>query len=232
MCFVRPRPIPLLFFLACFGTTVALGTWQVERLHWKEGLIAEIELAKQQPPMTTLPRTEAELKAKEFYPVRLTGTWRRGIEYDLAPRYWGGTFGYALITPLELADHRLILINRGWIPARNKDIETRPETIVAGQGTVTGILRVGHERNYFTPKNQPAMDIWFGRDVEEMAAHYQLKNVIPAMVDAVGTQDAGHLPVPSDGTIRLRNTHLAYIITWYGIALGILVIFLVYHRKK
>ncbi len=54
----------------------------------------------------------------------------------------------------------------------------------------------------------------------------------PAMLDIVGEQDIKHLPVPSNGTIRLRNDHLSYVITWYGIALGILVIFLVYHRKK
>jgi surfeit locus 1 family protein len=80
--------------------------------------------------------------------------------------------------------------------------------------------------------HQPEKNIWFGRDVAAMADSAKITNVIPVMVDIVGEQDAKRLPVPSDGTIRLRNDHLSYIITWYGIALGILVIFVVYHRKK
>jgi surfeit locus 1 family protein len=59
-----------------------------------------------------------------------------------------------------------------------------------------------------------------------------VKNVLPAMVDAVGPQDTAKLPVPSDGDIKVYNEHLSYIITWYLIALGILVIFILAHRKK
>ncbi|MEJ0010858.1 MAG: SURF1 family cytochrome oxidase biogenesis protein [Alphaproteobacteria bacterium] len=65
-----------------------------------------------------------------------------------------------------------------------------------------------------------------------MAAFAHLKNVVPAMVDLVGKQDVAHLPVPSDGSIKLRNDHLSYILTWYGIAAGILVIFLTYHWER
>jgi cytochrome oxidase assembly protein ShyY1 len=55
---------------------------------------------------------------------------------------------------------------------------------------------------------------------------------VPATVDAIGTQDTKLLPVPFDGDIRLYNQHFTYILTWYGIALAVLVIFLVYHYKR
>lgn len=232
MCFTRPKPLPLLITLVAFSTCVGLGIWQTQRLAWKDGLQAQIDATKEKPPLTKLPKDEEALKALEFQRVKLSGTWRHDIEYHLFPRIYQGRKGYALITPLQLADGRTVLINRGWIPMEHKDIAKRRETIVAGYGKVTGMIRTTRERNRFTLGNQPEMNIWFARDIDAMAAQYGLKNIVPAMVDAVGKQDLKHLPVPSDGTIRLRNDHLSYIITWYGLAVAILVIFLVYHRKK
>lgn len=230
--FIRPKPVAWFFFLLAFGTCVALGTWQVQRLAWKEDLIAAIADANSKAPITALPSDVAALDALQFHKVSVKGTWRGDVEFHLAPRYYRDQFGYALITPLTLKDGRTLLVNRGWILAKKKDLAARPETAVKGSTRVTGLLRVGAERNYFSPINQPEKNIWFGRDVAEMAAHAKLENVVPAMLDLVGTQDAEKLPVPSDGTIRLKNDHLSYIITWYGIALGILVIFVVYHRKQ
>jgi len=230
----RPKPLAWFFFLLAFGTCVGLGSWQVMRLQWKQGVIAEIEQAKTQAPLTakTLPTADAALNAKNFYPVRLTGTWDASIEYHLAPRYFRSKMGYHIIQPLVLDDGRTVLVNRGWVPSEKKEISTRKRTIGVGRATITGLLRVGAERNPFTPDNQPQKNVWFGRDVQEMAAFHQLKNTYPGMVDVVGTQDVTKLPVPSDGTIRVRNDHLSYIITWYAIALGILVIFILSHRMK
>lgn len=231
-CFNRPRPVAWFFFLLCFSGCVALGTWQVERLKWKQGLIAEVTEANAQAPITTLPNDEKELAALQFRKTRLTGIWYNNTEFHLTPRYWRDQFGYWIISPLKLTDGRIILVNRGWVPGAKKELEKRPETAVKGRATVIGLIRVGPERSYFTPKSSAEKNIWFGRDIAQMAESAQLKNVAPVMVDSVGEQDAKHLPVPSDGTIRICNDHLSYILTWYGIALGILVIFVVYHRKK
>lgn len=230
--FHRPKLIPLVMFLGAFGLTLALGTWQVERLQWKEGLIAQIAESNRSAPIATLPIDEAALAALQFHTAALSGHWLGDTEFHLSPRYFKGTLGYHIIAPLKLADGRIVLVNRGWVPSEKKLLETRPETRVHGKTHIAGLIRVGNERNYFTPINQPSRNVWFGRDVAEMAEFAKLEHVVLLMVDATGKQDINHLPVPSDGTIRLRNDHLSYVITWYSIALGILVIFLVYHRKK
>ena len=230
--FVRPRPVAWFFFLLCFGTTVALGTWQVERLQWKESVIAALADANAKDPITALPKDEQELDALQFRKVALKGTWLDDTEFHLAPRYWQDRFGYAIVAPFKLADNRIVLVNRGWVPAAMKEPSTRPQTAIKGHAGIQGLVRVGAERSYFSPPNQPEKDLWFGRDIPLMAEHAKLQNVVPVMVDLVGVQDSKKLPVPSDGTIRLRNDHLSYILTWYGIALGILVIFVAYHRKK
>ena len=229
--FVRPRPVAWFFFLLAFGTTVFLGSWQVKRLHWKQGLETALAAANAQAPLTTLPSDYAALEPLQFRKVTLKGRWL-AQEFHLTPRYWRDQFGYAILTPLKLADGRIVLINRGWVPGKKKELATRPETKIAGSATVQGLVRVDRDRNYFTPYNQPEKNLWFGRDIENMAAWGELARVIPATVDLIGPQDMKKLPVPSDGTIRLRNDHLSYIITWFGIALGILVIFVLYHRKK
>lgn len=228
----RPRPLALFFFVLCFGTTMALGTWQVQRLQWKTNLIAEIETARQSVPLDHMPADVAELKAKEFYPVVLKGTWLGDTEFHVSPRFYKGTLGYFIVTPFVLPDGRTVLVNRGWVPADKREPAMRPGTSVAGAATIHGLIRLGNERNYFTPASQPQKNLWFGRDVALMADTSHLEKVVPAMVDIVGEQDAKHLPVPSDGTIRLTNDHLSYIITWYGIAAGILVIFILTLRKK
>lgn len=234
--FNRPRPLAWFFFLAAFATTVGLGTWQVKRLQWKESLIATIDAAKEDAPITdALPLEEAELETLNFRPACARGTWlqRDGqtIEFHVFPRFYNGTNGYFIVSPL-VTKTQTVLINRGWVPMAKKLLETRPETAVQGAAKICGLLRVGNERNWLTPPNDAARNLWFGRDVAEMAAAAKLENVVPGMLDIVGKQDAKRLPVPSDGVIRLRNDHLSYIITWYGIALGILIIFLLYHRKK
>ncbi len=232
--YTRPTLIAWILFLGAFATTVGLGTWQVQRLAWKSDLLAEIADAQKNAPLTekNLPTTEAEWKEKNFWPVKLTGTWNHEIEYHLAPRYFKSKLGYHLVQPLILRDKRVVLINRGWIPADYKEIERRPHSIGVGRGVVNGMIRYGNERNPFTPLNQKEKNVWFGRDVKEMADFYEVKNVLPAMVDAVGVQDVKKLPIPSDGAIHLRNDHATYIFTWYAIALGILVIFVLSHRKK
>ncbi len=230
--FNRPRPIAWFFFLAAFATTLALGSWQVKRLQWKQGVIAEIAAAQTQSPLTRLPDDAAALAPLNFYPVALDGRWIDGVEFHISPRFYRGKLGYFIVTPFALADGRTLLVNRGWVPAAQKLPDDRPESAVSGEATLHGMLRVGDERNWMTPPNNVDKNIWFGRDTLDMANSAGLANPVPAMVDLVGTQDSARLPVPSAGTIKLRNDHLSYIVTWYGIAVSILVIFLLYHRKK
>lgn len=230
--FMRPRPLALFLFLLCFCTTVGLGTWQVHRLQWKTQLIASIASAKSMPPLTMMPTDNSTLQRHEFYPVRLRGTWMGDREFHISPRFYKGKLGYFVVSPFLLTDGRTLMVNRGWVPTEKKEAVSRPESLVSGMETISGMIRIGNERNYFTPPNASERNLWFGRDVAQMADRAHLSNVIPAMVDIVGTQDTGHLPVPSDGTIRLTNDHLSYIITWYGIAAGILIIFLLSLRKR
>lgn len=207
-------------------TTLALGTWQVQRLIWKEGLIASIEQAATHGALRELP-TE-NVKDKQFYTVEISGHYIPDHQFHIAARYHKSQLGYHVITPFKSDDGRQILINRGWIPTDQKQ---QPLTPPQGMQTIKGIIRVGTDRNPFTPVSQPERNIWFGRDVEQMAAIAGI-SVLPYMVDLVEATPEKTYPIAFDGHVKLRNDHLSYVIIWYSLAAGILIIALVYHRKK
>lgn len=235
--FSRPRLVAWLFFIAGFSLMIGLCIWQLERLAWKTALIENIETSYKSAPLETLPESSAELAALEFHRVRLTGTFLSNIEFHVTPRYYRDAIGYHLFTPFALKsaknkNARIVLINRGWVEARLKNPLSRPESLPPKKEvTIDGLIRIGADRNSFTPISQAEKNIWFGRDTELMAESAKLKNVLPLSIDAIGKQENGTMPMPSTGVITLMNDHLNYAITWALIALGILVIFLVYHHK-
>jgi len=231
MAFAKPRPIPLLFFISAMIVTIGLGTWQIQRLDWKQNIIDSIEKAKIEAPLASLPPNET-IAAHEFARVALSGWWEKDIEFHVTPRYFKEKLGYHIFTPLRLKDGRTVMVNRGWVPADHKDIAKRPESKAQGHTSLVGMIRVGADRNTFTPPSQAEKNVWFGRDVEQMGEFAKLTNVAPVSVDLIAEQNPQILPVPFNGEIKLYNQHLSYIITWYGIALGVLVIFLVYHYKR
>ncbi len=226
----KPRPLPLLISLVAFCTCVVFGTWQIQRLIWKENLIERIETANAQAPLQALPPAE-ELEQYHYYFVNLTGEYLHEHELHLAARYHNSVLGYSILTPMALADGRIVMINRGWVPSDKKELETRPDSQPDGTREITAMIRLNHERNPFTPPNQPERNVWFGRDVDEMAAYTEL-DLEPLTLDRIGEQMEGFLPVPATGEVNLRNDHLSYVITWYLIAAGIAAIFITYHRKE
>lgn len=228
--FDRPRFIPLVMTLGAVGLMLALGTWQLQRLSWKEALIARIETANRAEPLTKLPKGAEAIREKQFYRLRLEGEYLPEAEFHLAARYFHSQLGYAVLTPFALEDGRTVLVNRGWIPTRSKE-DSSAFAAPQGQQAIEGIIRTSDERNPFTPENQPEKNIWFGRDVAQIADHSKL-DLEPLTLDLIGEQNPKQLPVPSDGAIALRNDHLNYAITWFALGLGFAVISLLYHRKK
>ena len=225
----KPRPIPLIVTLIALSTTIALGFWQVDRLQWKEALIERIETANAQAPLLRLP--PASLMEDYHYRfVALKGTFAHEHELHVAARYHKSQLGYHVFTPFILEDERVVMVNRGWISAHSKTVEERPNSQPEGEQEIIAMIRLNPERNPFTPQNQPEKNVWFARDVEEMAAHTGI-NLEPLTLDMIGEEAEG-LPVPATGIVKLRNDHLSYALTWFLISAGIAGIFIAYHRKK
>jgi surfeit locus 1 family protein len=226
-----PFALTLLVILAValFVGFLALGTWQVERRAWKLDLIARVD-QRVHAPATAAPGPDQWSRitaAKDEYRhVRLTGVFL----HDRQTLVWASTDagnGYWVVTPLRTADGALVLINRGFVPP---DWCGRAGQCIAGpsgETTVTGLLRMP-ETHAFLRHNDPAHDRWYTRDVQAIAAARGLADVAPYFVDADATpagatRNDGSRPEGGLTVIDFPNNHLVYLITWYLLALMVVV---------
>lgn len=207
-----------------------LGAWQLQRLVWKEALIADLEMAEKSAPKDVLSDIKSMDEHTGFWRYRLNGVFLHDKEVHLAIRYYKNKLGYHILTPFKLSDGRVIILNRGWVSTDQKEQNKRPETVVQGEQTVTVMLRSDRDHSYFTPANQPEKNMWFWRDIPAMEKFTGL-SLYPVSADIIGEQKDGELPVPSTGHIELRNDHLGYALTWFGIGIAIVIMTRVYVRK-
>lgn len=231
------RTRTLLAGLAClvaFAILIGLGTWQMQRLHWKEGLIAEIQARTNAAAVSVPPSSEwpgLDLAAWEYRPVTLTGRFRNGEEayvFTVLSETHGpyGGPGYWVLTPFELSDGGgTVIVNRGFVPEASRDPSTRKAGQIEGEVTIKGLLRAPEPRNLFTPDDEPAKHVFYVRDAAPVAAAYGIAGAAPFTVDAVDSPEGG-LPEGGESRISFPNNHFGYAMTWYGLAGGLSLVML------
>jgi surfeit locus 1 family protein len=221
---------PTLTTMAGVALLLGLGTWQIERLHWKEGLIAAREQRLDAAPID-LPSGDNPA-AIEYRRVHVTGRFVYDREMYLASRTLNGENGYHIMTPLRPAAGLPVLIDRGWIPLYRKDPASRPESRPEGPSTVDGYVRLPERTNMFTPPNDPVADLWFSIDLAAMARYAGLGAVRPFYIQAAPGADPKSLPIGIKLKVDLPNDHLQYAITWYALAAALLVTYIIYMRRR
>ncbi|MGO4704727.1 SURF1 family protein [Microvirga sp. 2MCAF38] len=236
---LRALIAPAIATLVALAILVTLGTWQLQRKAWKEGLIAQIEARSHGEPGSI--QREAQWSSwrasdDEFRRVRLTGTFLNQFEtpvYGLAPAQRGSPLqGFYLMTPLRLADGAIVMINRGFVPTELRDPKARPNSQPQGEVSVTGLVRAPEARNTFTPADDPAKNSWFTRDPEAIAKAHGLTRVAPFLIDADATSNPGGWPKGGQTRLDLPNDHLQYAFTWFGIALTLIGVFGVFAWRR
>jgi surfeit locus 1 family protein len=230
----RSRGASIAFGLAAllaFAVLISLGTWQVQRLHWKEALLASIaeRTASAPQPLAAIERRYAETGDVEYWPVTVTGTFLHDRERHFLAT-WNGQSGFYVYTPLHLADGRAVLINRGFVPYDLKDQAKRLAGLVSGAVTVTGLARnpLAAKPSFILPENDPAGNIFYWKDRDAMAATAGLaigaENLVPFFIDAGAGAAPGGWPVGGVTIVDLPNSHLQYAITWYGLAAALAMV--------
>lgn len=213
----------LVFGLAGIAVLVSLGMWQVQRLAWKEGVLAQIDARIAALPVA-LPQT-ADPEADKYLPVEMTGQFGAGVLRVLVSQKRVGA-GYRLITPFEFED-RSVLVDRGFIRV-GEALSPAP----AGQVTVTGNLHWPDDRNSSTPDNDVDDNTWFARDIDQMA---DLLGTEPLLVVARNLSQPGGAvtPLPVDSS-AIPNDHLQYAVTWFGLAAiwTVMMLYFVYRLRN
>lgn len=208
---------------------LALGTWQVKRMYWKEALLADIQ-QRTQAPAAPLAQIEAMAKSGgdiEYRTVTVSGTFDHAKEQHFFATFQGQT-GYYIYTPLRLADGRSIFINRGFVLYDMKDPAKRAEGEVEGLVTVEGLARarLDAKPSSLLPDNEPGKNIYYWKDLSAMSRSAALPpdQVLPFFVDANAAPNPGGWPKGGVTLIDLPNNHLQYAITWYGLALALVIV--------
>jgi surfeit locus 1 family protein len=201
---------------------IGLGTWQVERLQWKAALLAQIDAAEAAPGVP-LPHTPQPFE-KVHIEGQLLGNLRAAYGAEVHDRREGPVLGTQLIVPMQAEDARTMLVDLGWIPAdRRQSVRIPTETV-----SIDGYVRPAEHPGWFSATDNPATHEYYTLDPQAIAAGFGLHEVAAFTLIAMGPAPAGGVPEPATHLPRPPNNHLQYAITWYGLAVTLVVIFVVY----
>lgn len=217
--------------VAAVAVMVGLGTWQVQRLQWKTGLIADREAALALPPVD-LSGNPDELRTASFRRVRAHGVFLHDKEIVLGPRTYNGAAGWHVITPLRFPGGATVLVNRGWVPYARREPATRPVSQPSGPVRVAGLIRAVSPPGTFTPDNEPGKGDWYYLDIPALAKHLGIRSLPVYTIDAGSAPNPGGYPIGGQTIIRPVNRHLEYAVTWYGLAVVLLVIYVIDLRRR
>lgn len=218
-----------------FAVLLGLGTWQVQRLAWKEGLLATISERIAAEPIG-IKDALARFEDVEYVPVVLSGRFEHAYERHVFTTH-AGQSGYNVYTPLVMADGEAVFVNRGFVPYDRKDPATRAQGQVDGVVEVTGLARAGlsEKPSWIVPDNDPARNVFHWKDIRTMRETSGLPDDVPVLavfVDADDAENPGGLPVGGVTLIDLPNNHLQYAVTWYGLAAVLLVVTVVFLWRR
>ena len=217
--------------LAMMIVLLGLGTWQVQRLAWKQGILSQIDHAETGAPLPL------QADPSPFAKVSVTGvflpdfTALYGAEVRTIPT--GPELGARMIVPLRRDSGQIILVDRGWVPLKR----TAPVDTPAGITTVTGYVRMGDRAGWFSAADDPAARRFFTLDPLAIGLSTGLPDIAPfilvVLADKPGPEPnvVTSWPDPAQNLPRPANNHLSYAITWYGLAMALAVIFAVWVRK-
>lgn len=210
---------------------LGLGTWQVQRLSWKEGLIAQRNAALEAAPVP-LPKTLAAATALEFHPVRAQGQFLNDRELFLNAQSLKGDQGFHVVTPFRLSDGTILFVDRGFVPTEHELPAAHEAGAIDGPTAVTGLLRLPEPAGWFTPPNEPQRNSWFSIDLPAMAAAAHVGTALPFYIDADATPNAGGWPQGGQTITELPNNHLQYAITWYALAAALVVVYIRFAQRR
>ncbi len=218
---------PTLLTMIMLPVLLGLGAWQVQRLHWKENLLATIDARVHQTPVDLVSIINRD--DSDYRLAKVSGSFLNDKSLYLLSISLTGDGGYHVLTPLRLEDERLLLVDRGWIPYdwRDKDFSRPNET-----QTLTGVLRLPQNHMLFQPQNDPAKNIWYRIDLDAMASATKLPQFLPYILELDATPNLGGYPVGGQTRLTLPNNHFVYAVTWFGLAFALVIIYILSSVRK
>ena len=197
---------------------LSLGFWQLYRLNWKLDLIFEIKNSLKNDPIEL-----SKAKKKNYLRVKTSGTVDFEKQIYLYNLNESGSPGFEVINPIVINNENY-LINRGWISLNKKD---QSNINLIDENNIIGTLKLQTKANVFKPENDIKKNYWFTLDRDDVFS-YTGKKFSKYIIYLNGDYK---IPKPKVITANISNNHKKYAITWFSMAISILLIYL-YFRKK
>lgn len=217
--------------LPALAILISLGTWQVHRLAWKEALIADADARVAAVPVPLPEARGFDPLSEQYLKVSFQGTFDHAHEFYVfatlgEPKGQFGGPGWWVVTPATLKDGRILFVNRGFVPDNRRDPQSRAIGQITGLQDMVGLVRPSEDESWITPAANPAKNEWFVRNPASFAkvAGLPMDRVLPFTVDLVANSIPGGLPQAGETLLQFPNSHLGYVITWYGLAITLLAI--------
>ena len=230
------------FAIVGVAILIGFGLWQLDRKAWKENLVATLTTRLARAPGNLAPRASwlrLLPEGNEYTRVAFPAEFLAGQEAlvytagsPLRPDVKGP--GYWVFAPAQLAGGSIVLVNRGFVPLERKDAATRAGS-PRGTVEIVGVMRWPETRGLFTPADDVAGNVWYLRDPKAIAAAKTWATAAPFYIDQESPLPAGGWPKPGKLAVALPDNHLQYAITWFGLALalaGVYVVWLVGRLRR
>jgi surfeit locus 1 family protein len=217
---------------------VGLGVWQLQRLKWKEALLAHVAALQSAPARPIEPVLDATAKGRDvdFTRVRADCPGLGSAPYLQLYGLKDGQSGWRLISACEVASlrYRTVLVDRGFVA---DTISARPPVTPGARAPleITGVLRTPDRASFVAPANQPAANRWFTRDIAAMAQALGAPAPAPVMLFAeTSSNPEWKALIPAPLPTEIPNRHLEYALTWFGLAAALAAVYaaVLFRRRK
>ena len=207
---------------------VGLGTWQARKIRPKSELISKIEVGLSGESASLPVHLDAPL-LEEYKRFAFEGVVLNAEPAKIFAPNTKGKSGYHLYLPVKHQFGRWVMVNWGWVPFDNKELPglKQGETV-----EVSGILLTNPQAGSFTPENLPEKNEWYLADVFQLFDHFKLDEFYHFRIVADHQSALGNLPIGGQVRVDIPNDHFEYMLTWYGLALGLLGVYVAFGIRR
>jgi surfeit locus 1 family protein len=227
--------LPAALTALMLATLLSLGFWQVERLAWKQDLLARIEARQNTAPLTLTKKADLAKLTKqedEYRRAALVGRfgsqqlfWFTQIENKPMGMPRQDAAGYHVLVPFILRDGGALLVDRGFVPARLKD---RPDANPSEMQSYDVILRWPDKRGRFDNQDRPDEGLVYVRDGAAIGSYWRMD--LPIVIGEAA-ETGKHWPWGGQTRMQIANNHLQYAGTWFGLAIVLVIISGLWHIR-
>ena len=210
-----------LLFVFTIASLLYLGFWQLDRLLWKTELLDNIKNQQNEEPIP-FPFSENSNK-HDFKRSEISGVFIPDTEMYFFRSNLKGESGFSVLTALQTKLSKIVYIDIGWIPFKEKDLKNIEIINGKNEFLLKGVLIFSKQNNVFSPENDYKKNIWYTMNTEVINNYHNLDagSYILKLVDQKYCQDT----LIEFSSTQIPNNHLEYSITWFSMSFVISMLY-------